>query len=105
MKTILLLLTILTLAPLAAPAKPASTHWETHPKPPKHGVAYVCPHCGQVWGNIPPNLKDWERRHLLEEMGKFIALHMRVRHGEAGAVRKQIKAGAAPRRKRTQKKG
>lgn len=74
---------ILTIAAaLSAFGKPASTHWDTKPHTHKYGVAYRCPHCGQTWGNTPPNLKPWEARHIATERRKFIALHMRIRHGK-----------------------
>lgn len=66
---------------MTATARPASTRWDHNPQPHRHGIGYVCPHCGQTWGAIPPGLKAWEVRHLLSERKKFIALHMRVRHG------------------------
>ena len=74
---------ILTIAAaLSASGKPTSTHWDAKPHTPKYGVAYRCPHCGQTWGNTPPNLNPWEARHIATERRKFIALHMRIRHGK-----------------------
>ena len=74
---------ILTIAAaLSAFGTPASTHWDPTPHAHKYGVAYRCPHCGQTWGNTPPNLKPWEARHIATERRKFIALHMRIRHGK-----------------------
>jgi len=74
----ILLFSILALASFG---KPASTRWGGNRQTRTNGIYYVCPHCGQTWGNVPPNLKVWEARHIRIERSKFIALHMSLRHG------------------------
>ena len=76
------MLTVTALLAIAAIAKPCSTTWETKPHTHRYGTAYRCPHCNQTWGNIPPNLKAWETKHLLKVRREMITLHMREVHGK-----------------------
>lgn len=76
------IIAMITLLAFAVFGKPVSTAWETKPHTHKHGIAYRCPHCHQTWGNIPPNLKAWETKHLLKVRRDMITLHMREVHGK-----------------------
>ena len=75
------IIAVAAIAAMTVIARPASTHWDPNPQPHRHGIGYRCPYCEQTWGAIPKGLKAWEVRHLLAERRKFVALHMRIRHG------------------------
>ena len=76
------IIAMITLLAFAVFGKPVSTAWGNKPHTHKHGIAYRCPHCNQTWGNIPPNLKAWETKHLLKVRRDMITLHMREVHGK-----------------------